>query len=85
MTIHMRQGNTEMTYTGEGKNVTTQGKVFLKALDPGHTEVILQSTAQVHGMAGAFAGQNSKRKRALRKIDSDLNALQSLASRRSAR
>jgi hypothetical protein len=85
MTIHLRQGSGGMTYTGEGKNVTTQGKVFLRALDPGHTQVIMQSTAQVHGLAGAFASPGTKRKRALRKIDSDLTALQSLASRTSAR
>jgi hypothetical protein len=85
MTIHLRQGPGGMSYTGEGKNVTTQGKVYLRALDPNHTQVTMQSTAQVHGIAGAFASQGLKRKRALRKIDSDLVALQSLASRTSAR
>jgi hypothetical protein len=85
LTIRVRISPTLLVYVGTGKDVTTEGKVYLKALDRQHTSVLMQSSATVHGLAGAFVGTGTKRKRALRKIGADLSALHALASRSPAR
>jgi hypothetical protein len=80
MTIKLRAGGNMVTYDGFGKDVTTQGKIFMRPIDASHTEVTLQSSSEVHGALGAFATKGLKRKRALAKMQSDLRALQAMAA-----
>jgi len=75
MTLRMLEAPGRITYEGEGKNVTTRGRIFVDAVDPWHTRVTLQSTAEVHGLAGVFATQSLKRQRAEQKFRSDLTVL----------
>jgi hypothetical protein len=80
LTIRLRLAANTVTYDGFGKNVTTQGKIFMRPVDARHTEVVLQGSSDVHGALGAFATQGLKRQRALAKMQSDLRALQAMAS-----
>ena len=82
MTIRLRTAGDTITYDGFGKDVTTQGKIFMRPIDAQHTEVILQSSTEVHGALGAFASKGMKRKRAFAKMSSDLKALEAMASGR---
>lgn len=75
LTLRIRTAPGRITYEGEGKNVTTRGRIFVDAVDASHARVILQSTAEVHGLAGVFATQSLKRQRAEQKIRSDLTSL----------
>ena len=82
MTIKLHVAENMVTYDGFGKDVTTQGKIFMRAIDDHHTEVTLQSSSEVHGALGTFASKGMKRKRALTKMQSDLRALQAMANER---
>jgi hypothetical protein len=75
VTLRMREAPGRITYEGEAKNVTTRGRIFVDAIDASNTRVTLQSTAEVHGLAGVFATQSLKRQRAQQKIRSDLTTL----------
>jgi hypothetical protein len=81
-TLHLeiRQQPGLITYVGKGKDVNTQGKIFIQSLGPNTTRVIMQTTGEVHGVSGAFAGENTKRKRAIKKLTADLNALVHLSN-----
>ena len=85
MTLRLQITPRVLVYTGSGKDVTSQGKITLKPIDRNHTEVLMQSSAEVHGLAGAFASQGMKRKRSFKKMQSDLTTLHSLAARASTR
>lgn len=75
LTLRLRVRPGLITYDGEGKNVTTQGKIFIEALGPRRTRVVMQSTSQVHGTIGLFATTNNRRQRAQKKFRADLGAL----------
>jgi carbon monoxide dehydrogenase subunit G len=79
MTIRVREYPDLLAYDGEGPNVTTQGKIFIEDVGGGRTHVVMQTTAQVHGMVGIFATEGFKRDRALKKLRADLTALVHLA------
>ena len=59
-----------------------QGKIALRPAGGGRTEVVMQSTANVHGLAGAFATKGLKRERAFKKMRADLGALENLSRAR---
>lgn len=82
LTITTRSAGDTITYDGFGKDVTTQGKIFMRPIDDRHTEVILQSSSEVHGALGAFASKGMKRKRAFAKMSSDLKSLEAMAGGR---
>jgi hypothetical protein len=82
MTMGVRWSGNGIDYRGRGKNVDAQGKIRLRPVDAGHTEVVMQSTAEVHGLPGAFASQGMKRKRAFKKMSADLASLEKLAGTR---
>jgi hypothetical protein len=71
-----------LTISGTAPHVHTQSRLWI--LDHGHgtTEVIMQSTAEVHGLAGWFATKGYKRKRAFAAIRSQLGSLLHLAHTR---
>jgi uncharacterized membrane protein len=69
-----------IAYDGEGKDVTTQGKIFVERLDDQHTHVMLQSSSQVHGAAGIFASAKMRRSRAQKKFRSDLSSIVRLSN-----
>jgi carbon monoxide dehydrogenase subunit G len=75
MTVRVREQPGLIEYEGEGKNVTTQGKQIIEAVDDRHTRVIMQTSADVHGALRMFVNDNMKRDRARRKLTADLNAL----------
>jgi hypothetical protein len=82
MTMGVRWSSDAIDYRGRGKNVYAQGKIRLRAVDAAHTEVLMQSTAAVHGLARAFATKGLKRQRALKKMRADLASLDRLAGAR---
>lgn len=75
LTLWLRERPGLITYDGQGKNVTTQGKIYISALGPTRTRVVMQSTSQVHGAAGIFASKKARRSRAQKKFRADLNAV----------
>lgn len=75
LTLRMTQKPGLISYDGEGNDVTTQGKIFVTALGPSQTRVLMQSTSQVHGAAGIFASKKMRRDRALKKFKADLTAV----------
>ena len=79
LTIKLRWTEREINYVGAGKNVNVQGKIALTPKGDGATQVIMQSTADVHGLSGAFATQGLKRDRAFKKLRADLGALERMA------
>jgi len=79
MTIRMREQPGSIVYDGEGKDVTTRGKILIERRADRTTHVILQSTTEVHGAAGLFASKNLKRERAHRKFRSDLTSIARLS------
>jgi len=82
MTIRVHWTQDAIDSFGQGKNVEAQSKIRLRAVDDAHTEVVMQSSADVHGLAGAFASQGIKRQRAFKKLRADLGSLEKLASAR---
>lgn len=85
LTIRIRQTPQGIEYDGEGKNVTTQGKIYIQSLGPSQTRVVMQTTASLHGLSGALASEGMKRSRAQRKLRSDLTALLELSRSNSMR
>lgn len=79
MTIRVRNRPGLITYDGEGKNVTTQGKIFIATVGEHQSRVIMQTTAELHGLTGAVATAKIKRNRALRKLRADLEAVVQLS------
>jgi hypothetical protein len=75
LTVRLRERPGLIVYDGSGKGITTQGKIILQSAGPRQTRVIMQSTGEVHGLAGAFATTGVKRKRTLKKMRSDLEAV----------
>jgi len=82
LTIDLRWTAREITYRGAGKNVDVQGKIAMRPVGDGRTEVVMQSTADVHGLTGAFASKGMKRERAFKKLRADLGALERLSHAR---
>jgi hypothetical protein len=79
LTVRMRIQPGLITYDGEGKGVTTQGKIFIQPLGPDHTRVVMQTTGELHGALGVLATEGMKRKKAIAKLTSDLNAVVTLS------
>jgi len=84
LTVRMRVQPGLITYDGFGKNVTTQGKIMIQALGPARTRIVMQTTGELHGAVGVFATEGMKRKRALAKLRSDLEAAARLGRAASA-
>src|SRR6185312_5411849 len=82
LTLNMHWNARAIVYRGVGKNVDVQGKVLLTPLGRGRTDVVLQSTADVHGIVGALASKATRRARAYKKLRADLGALQNLSRTR---
>lgn len=75
LTLHLTESRGLIAYDGEGKGITTQGKIFVQPLGPRRTRVIMQSSSQVHGAAGIFASKKVRRDRAFKKFRADLSAV----------
>lgn len=82
LTLNLRWNARSIVYRGVGKNVDVQGKVLLTRVGRGRTDVVLQSTADVHGIVGALASKATRRARAYKKLRSDLASLQRLSQTR---
>jgi hypothetical protein len=76
-TITMHQAVTPrlLIYEGWGPNVHTQGRVYVIDMGRDRTRVIMQTTAEVHGLAGVFATKGLKRNRAFQALRGHLTAL----------
>lgn len=70
--MRLREQRGQIDYTGEGKGVTTQGKLFFAEAGRGRTRIVLQTTAELHGALRYMISENAKKVRARRKIQSDL-------------
>ncbi|HEX6835478.1 MAG TPA: SRPBCC family protein [Polyangia bacterium] len=79
LTLRMRSQPGLITYEGAGKGISTQGKIMIQALGPTRTRIIMQTTGELHGAIGVFATEGMKRKRAIAKLRSDLEAATRLA------
>lgn len=79
LTVHLREQPGLITYDGAGKGVNTQGKIIIEAHGPNRTRIVMQTTGELHGLTGAIATEGMKRKRAIAKLSSDLNAAARLA------
>lgn len=79
LTLRMRIQPGLITYDGSGKGISTQGKIMIQALGPSRTRIIMQTTGELHGAIGVFATEGMKRKRALAKLRSDLEACTRMA------
>ena len=82
LTLNLHWNARAIVYRGVGKNVEVQGKVLLTPLPRGRTDVVLQSTADVHGIVGALASKATRRARAFKKLRSDLASLQRMSQTR---
>ncbi len=82
ITMHQAVTPTMLVYDGWGANVHTQGRVHLIALGPDRTRVIMQTSAEVHGLSGVFATHHLKRSRAFQAIRGHLSALLAAAGAR---
>jgi hypothetical protein len=80
LTLRLREQPGAIVYEGEGKDVTTRGKIFIERLGDQRTRVVLQSTSEVHGAAGIFASKKMRRERSQRKFRDDLAAVVRLSN-----
>lgn len=80
--MHQAISPSLLVYEGWGPNVHTQGRVYVIPLGADQTRVIMQNTAEVHGLAGIFATKGLKRSRAFQAIRGHLGALLDAASAR---
>jgi carbon monoxide dehydrogenase subunit G len=74
LTVAMTEQPGLITYEGKGKDVKTHGKIYIQPLGPSLTRITMQTTGELHGIAGVFGTENMKRSRALKKLSSDLYA-----------
>jgi hypothetical protein len=83
-TIELHQSITPklLVYEGWGPNVHTQGRVYIIDLGRNRTRVLMQTSAEVHGLAGVFATKGLKRSRAFQAIRGHLAALLAAAAAR---
>lgn len=81
-TIHEAVRPHFLVFDGWAPHVHTQGRIFVIDRGDGSTRVIMQSTAEVHGLAGWFATRGYKRRSAFAAIRSQLGALLHLANAR---
>lgn len=68
-----------LVFVAVAPHIQTQGRIWILAHGPSQSRVIIQTTTEVHGMAGWFATRGYKRKRAFAGIRSQLAALLHLA------
>lgn len=71
-----------LVFDGWAPNVHTQGRIFILDAGGGHTRVVMQSSAEVHGFIGLFATRGYRRKSSFAAIASHLGALLDLARAR---
>jgi hypothetical protein len=79
ITVHEAVTPSLLVFEGWMTMVHTQGRIHLIDLGDGTTRVLMQSTAEAHGLARLFATQRFKRDRAFRVTRSHLAALLTLA------
>jgi hypothetical protein len=79
LTVHEAVSPDLLVFEGSATFASTQGRIHLIDLGNGTTRVLMQSTAEAHGLARLFATQNLKRKRAHQVATSHLTALWNLA------
>lgn len=82
LTLNLRWTARAIVYRGIGKNVDVQGKVLLSPVGRGRTDVVMQSTADVHGIVGVLASKKTRRERAYKKLRADLGSLQRMSQTR---
>jgi hypothetical protein len=82
ITMHQSISPQLLVYEGWGPNVHTQGRVYVIDLGHDRTRVIMQTTAEVHGLAGVFATKGLKRNRAFQALHGHLAALLDAAAAR---
>jgi hypothetical protein len=82
ITMHQQVTSKMMVYEGWGPNVHSQGRTYVIDLGGDKTRVIMQTSAEVHGLAGVFATKGLKRSRAFQALRGHLTALLDAAAAR---
>jgi hypothetical protein len=82
ITMHQSVSPKLLVYEGWGPNVHSQGRVYIIDLGHERTRVIMQTSAEVHGLAGVFATKGLKRNRAFQALRGHLAALLDAAAAR---
>jgi hypothetical protein len=84
LTVHEAVSDELLVFEGWAPYLHTQGRIYLLDRGDGTTLVLMQSTAEAHGIARLFATKSLKRKRAYQVTTSHLQSLQTLARRLAA-
>jgi hypothetical protein len=84
LTVHEAVTDELLVFEGWAPYLHTQGRIHLLDRGDGTTLVLMQSTAEAHGIARLFATKSLKRKRAYQVTTSHLVSLQKLARRLAA-
>jgi len=84
LTVHEAVTDALLVFEGWAPYLHTQGRIHLLDRGDGTTLVLMQSTAEAHGIARLFATKGLKRKRAYQVTTSHLQSLQALARRLAA-
>jgi hypothetical protein len=74
LTAQLHEEPRLIAYDATGPGVTMRGKVLFQPAGPDRTQIVIQTTAELHGALGLFAPQGVRRGRALAKIRADLRA-----------
>jgi hypothetical protein len=83
-TIHARITADGIYSSSHDHDIVASNRIFVTPVGAGRTDVIMQSSARVTGLLGAFVGRSMVRERQREKLVSDLRSLARLAHGRSA-
>jgi hypothetical protein len=81
-TLHQTVGRDLIVFDGWAPNVHMQGRIWILDAGGGRTRVVMQSSNEVHGLAGLFATRGYRRRAAFAATASQLRALLKLAGAR---
>jgi hypothetical protein len=81
-TLHQTVGDNLIVFDGWAPNVHMQGRIWILDAGGGRTRVVMQSSNEVHGLAGLFATRAYRRNAAFAATASQLGALLRLAATR---
>lgn len=78
--LELREQPGLITFVGSTKHVIVRGKIYIQAVGPKTTRIIMQGTSELHGFFGPFVGEKLKRRGAIKRLTSDLDAVVRLAN-----
>ena len=81
-TLHQTVGHDLIVFDGWAPNVHMQGRIWILDAGGGRTRVVMQSSNEVHGLAGLIATRGYRRRAAFAATAAQLSALLHLAAAR---